>query len=477
MKSISPLAVIFAFIIPLAFAIPLPSAAETGPTVVRLVKDINPGSGSSLVSLPYTPIFTEFKGKVYFKATDGSSVGEELWMTDGTSSGTVLVKDINIGSINSGSSQITSMVVAGDLLFISANDGDFVHGRELWVSDGTTEGTVMVKELDGMHDTPDQLVPFGDQILFELCATTPLPNPRECDLWISDGTADGTYRVADIPTEYNLVDLSVAGTQAFFFATTPSEGSELWVSDGTETGTHIVEDLIPGPDSAILGNSMIVVGNIVLFNAFYSNYEYACLTRSDGTPEGTWPIPRPGLTPEYDFLAAQMNAIENIAVFTANHPDYVQIPYITDGTVEGTRDMGIYQASALYDIPVRLGDYIYQSMAVSGQTELYRFGESGQFELFLDLRGTKSSGPVKLITLHDHLYFTAYSDTYLGRIFYRTDGTEGNYEEFLLIDPQSMVKIGDRIYMAANINGSGVEPWVIEEIPLIYLHFPLIIGN
>src|SRR4051812_12663058 len=58
----------------------------------NLLKDINPGSGNS------TPtILTNVNGTMYFSASDGAT-GQELWKSDGTAAGTVLVKDISAGS-------------------------------------------------------------------------------------------------------------------------------------------------------------------------------------------------------------------------------------------------------------------------------------------------------------------------------------------------------------------------------------------
>jgi ELWxxDGT repeat protein len=82
-----------------------------------------------------------------FEADDGAH-GRELWRTDGTKEGTMLVCDINAGSENSYPSNFR--VVDGVLLFRATDNR---YGRELWRSDGTPEGTFMVRDLnDGPAD-------------------------------------------------------------------------------------------------------------------------------------------------------------------------------------------------------------------------------------------------------------------------------------------------------------------------------------
>src|SRR5688500_6215148 len=68
------------------------------------------------------------------------------------------------------------------------------------------------------------------------------------ELWRSDGTPEGTYRVADINPggDSSPSYLTAAGGYVHFIATDGALGQEPWRSDGTAEGTVLVKDLWPG---------------------------------------------------------------------------------------------------------------------------------------------------------------------------------------------------------------------------------------
>ena len=216
----------------------------------RLVKDINTNSDGNPKNL------ATIGGVTYFAASDGVK-GRELWKTDGTAAGTSLVKDINPGAPESSPSSLT---VVGSVLYFLADDG--IHGRELWRSDGTAAGTVLVQDVNGDADRSgfnedSPLVVIGSTLFFMGSAGL---NGEE--LWKSDGTAAGTVLVKDVNGGLGSSDpfslIAVGGT--LFFTAYDGSSVGLWKSDGTAAGTELVKARITGiarrgPREALTANA------------------------------------------------------------------------------------------------------------------------------------------------------------------------------------------------------------------------------
>jgi len=93
-----------------------------------MVKDIYSGSSSGIG----TPYFTAVGNTLYFRADDGTN-GDELWKSDGTTAGTMLI-DLNAGPPDSNPN---NLVVIGNDLYFEAYHTQF--GDEIWMiqTDGT----------------------------------------------------------------------------------------------------------------------------------------------------------------------------------------------------------------------------------------------------------------------------------------------------------------------------------------------------
>jgi len=255
------------------------------PEGTELVKDIWPGpDGSRPGSLrwPSRPWFEPVMGgELYFRANQPDT-GYELWKTDGTPSGTVLVKDIWPG--RAGSIPVHLGIMEG-ILYFRAEDQE--HGQELWRSDGTGEGTWLVKDFvpGPEHSFPDEMIGVGG-VLF--LAADDGANGRE--LWRSDGTEKGTILVKDIypgPGGSVTTDLSALNGVVLFEANEGIHGQELWRSDGTAVGTWLVKDIRPGPEAHALPNAFSKVGDELVFIANGDDAGHHQRWRTDGTPEGT----------------------------------------------------------------------------------------------------------------------------------------------------------------------------------------------
>ena len=135
-----------------------------------------------------------FDGQLFFTASDGTT-GNELWVSDGTAEGTQRLVDINPGGSGSNASNFTEF---DGQLFFTADDG--TTGSEPWVSDGTTEGTQRLVDINSFVNPYSAFYPYGSYGSYASNFTefngqlffTANDGPTGNELWVSDGTAEGT---------------------------------------------------------------------------------------------------------------------------------------------------------------------------------------------------------------------------------------------------------------------------------------------
>ncbi len=161
-----------------------------------------------------------------FFANDGI-YGRELWRSDGTPGGTLRVRDIRDGAPSSMHDPVwnTTWAGTGELLFFLANDG--THGDELWVSDGTESGTHLVRDIHPSTTNsfpPAHFTVIGDQLYFRA------EDQGGVGVWVSDGTENGTVELTGaIPNLSWTEDMVNANGELFFIASQSTTGQELWM--------------------------------------------------------------------------------------------------------------------------------------------------------------------------------------------------------------------------------------------------------
>jgi ELWxxDGT repeat protein len=192
----------------------------TNPNGVWPLADINVGAGAGMLGVQ--PVV--FNGAAYFVGNDPANTGREVWKTDGTVAGTVLLKDIEPGV---GSSDPYGFTVFNGWLYFAATDA--AAGREVWRTDGTAAGTTLAADLiAGAGDSnPSGFTVFNNQLYFQA-------NTAANGVELYRLTALGTWTTTDIavgPNSSKPSNFYVSGNQLFFTATNNQGITHVWVSD------------------------------------------------------------------------------------------------------------------------------------------------------------------------------------------------------------------------------------------------------
>lgn len=295
-----------------------------------LVKDISPNSRASMSNLSAAPI----GNKLLFGADNGVN-GNELWISDGTDTGTTMLKDINPGTPTNSSNPKGFTVfpnVPGTVTFyveLTAPNRPISENRyELWISDGSANGTYKIgndelvnsttfsidttlyglsgngliqknirqlgyktildkslnSDIFSFSNDPSLFTQFGNKWMFK---ANSIQNNYRYSLFVSDGTKAGTTKVTDFQDNFGSIKATRSGNLVFFPKDDGSSGTELWVTNGTTAGTKMVKNIAPGILSSVSTRFPILsLQNEVLFvaNDGVTGDE---LWISDGTEAGT----------------------------------------------------------------------------------------------------------------------------------------------------------------------------------------------
>jgi len=445
--------------------------------VPELVADLYIPLGTNAGSNPVN--LTNVSGTLYFGLGD-SSIDRELWKTDGTSSGTVLVKDIFPGSNRSDPSFLTNV---NGILFFQATIGAAPAERELWKSDGTSSGTILVKDINpGTSDSQPQLLTNVNGTLYFVATT----NIEGRELWKSDGTSSGTVLVKDINpgvSNSSPSGLTIINDTLFFSARGSGNDSELWKSDGTSSGTVLVKDIIPGMTGSYPGD-MARVNDTLYFTARSGGNDFE-LWKSDGTSSGTIMVKdiNPGSSGSYPRFLTNINGT---LLFGANNGVSGLELWKSDGTSSGTvlvKD--IFPGSsdsldiAFSNVTDVSSTLFFRARNSGAEYELWKSdGTSSGTVLVRDIRPNGGADPQFLTNVNGKLFFTA-NDNLFGnnRELWVTNGSSSG--TFLVAelnpstssgsDPRFLTNANGTLYFSADAIGVGRELWKLEETPWVSL--------
>lgn len=342
-----------------AFSLPT-SAATAGPPV--LVGDIA-GGQQTLASSSHQ--FVRAGGFAWFTAYDPDE-GWELWRTDGTPGGTERVTALveGPGPMRYESAREVGWLAApGDVVLFTAWDA--AHGMELWRVDASGEATLVKDIAPGpVGSDPGPLTVVGGRAFF--AASEPATGS---ELWVTDGTADGTRLVKDEqPGPFGISPISITAVGDRVFYTGASSSNRWRVSDGTATGTGLFEGA-----GWFLADAPAGHAGALYFQACakVAGQQYGTDCELWGSPDGTMASAArvadiaPGTA---SSKPTNLVASPNGLLFSAD-PSGVGSQWLWRYDGQAAAAVGSYT----FDDPVRLGDFVYFAGTVPGTTSgLYR---------------------------------------------------------------------------------------------------------
>ena len=425
----------------------------------------------------------------FFNASETSSL--LLYRTDGTETGTFSLMNENTADreffLPTGNLPNDTVTTNDNLLFSGSNytgsepsTGSITYpNQELYISDGTLEGTRILKEINPVNDAvregsdPGNFVAINDLVVFT--AFDGGTNGRT--LWSTDGTEEGTQQIADVNDVPNVTRNDAENLDNFdpfndifgqpdftdqpvngniLFQAFDGETTGLWKTDGTSEGTQLIRSF----DSVVPGEEVIdlefvsVAGNNLFFQIENS------LWRSDGTAEGTQLIVSE--IPEIREESGEKTALgvgDNLFFSTFSEL------WTSDGTAEGTqtiRESGDFEGSIGSFINAD-GKLFFVDSEDGRNNDLWRSdGTAEGTQLVFD-------GDVTDVVegTNGNVYFISASGNDVDGLW-RTDGTEAgtvlieSSDAFDIIDPggfESFTTLNDRILFTGDtiVEGQSTE--------------------
>jgi ELWxxDGT repeat protein len=295
----------------------------------ELLRTDGTAAGTSLAALVDGESGVNFGAVQLLNATQAifDIQGQQLWITDGTSTGTFQV------SGNFVFPESLPVVIGGSAYFAAADNG--LPFADLFVTSGANgAATDLAFDISNVFSGGGEVfytAPASGQNMSALFAYQPtshqitslttfaaglpigfvvenggqaqLGSPQGAQvaqLWVTDGTAAGTKQLAGAPGNSEFSDFTALGGKVYFgsFFSSTAANQGLWVTDGTVAGTHEILNV------DVLSNTLEVVGGDLLFLATDSGNRTAGWSYNPSTGIATESAPTAVASLPTDFVVA-----------------------------------------------------------------------------------------------------------------------------------------------------------------------------
>ena len=425
----------------------------------QLTNFVGDGAGSNVYSM------TALGSQTLFFADDGVH-GSEMWVTDGTSNGTKLLKDIAPGASSSAANYSNQFAVIGNKAYFAASSGELDFA--LWSTDGTTAGTQLVHQFTADYD---DCPPNNFAVLNSILYFSADDVDSGCELWKSDGTDAGTRLVKDAVTGGGgsyPTELTTVGSRIVYSAQDADGDTELWVTDGLTSGTRRLADVNTNPGESSFPSRFVTFseGSKAAFWAEVGSYREVWIT--DGTSAGTFKDSPLGFEAESLVTSGSAIHYSGYKDCSVNASDTCNFLYSSNGTgsailnVEEDEDFGIVEL-------VATNGTVYFSQNLGSSKKLYRL-DGGIRAAVLSQRPNLFDYPGNFIAAGGEIFFNAYTDD--GYEIFVSDGTDAgtirvkDFESGISSnDLFGASTVGNRVLLSVRTNQQGIELWISDGTP------------
>lgn len=385
--------------------------------------------------LSETPVVGAVDGKLVF-VTDEGFADSTLWVTDGTRAGTHALPDV-------GSGEFSARYLEGDgHLFLLVYD---VTGYALWRSDGTEDGTELVRHIGFAFgaDLGDSIEVGPDGAVYFVVPSA----PGVRTLWRSFGTPATTTPVLDLP----FASFWVLTDGEHYVLEARRTGVRLWRFDPLGLDLELLKLIDAAPvgdtDLTFLGGA----DGVAYFSHFAFTGYRERLWRSDGTPDGTLVL--------FDGLLRGGIGRTATGFAFVPEPEESGAPLIlwhTDGTAAGTAPL-FEPSGSFYDDFTPLDEHVTLFVASGDGARLLRTDGTPAGTSSLQWIG---NDPWNFGVLDGLGVF------FSGSTLWRSDATDGGTYPLLEIGPQTggslpqdLTALDDALYFSLGAWGSPNELW------------------